>query len=159
MNLNYVIKPEQIKKYLYKKHFKVNIIGILFFMFISILINFGIFTSNKLLISIYILFVSIFLFFIILLVDYLFVKISVRRMHSILGKHNLIIDNKRIIDKINNNDLIINKNDIKKIKISDKNINIKINNKPSLVLKEEFFSKKDFVELKKYLGGIYDTTY
>lgn len=159
MEFKYVVKKEQLKKYLYRRHIKINISGLLFFMVIAILINFKIFSNNVLLISLYVLFITLILGIIIFIFDYLFVKISVNRMDNTFGKHSLIIEKNKIVDKTKSSELIINKKDIKKIKVGNNIINIGIKNKPSLVLLQDFFNKKDFSELKKNLGGNYDTTY
>ena len=159
MEFKYVVKKEQLKKYLYRRHLKINISGLLFFMVIAILINYKIFSNNVLLISLYVLFITFILGIIIFVFDYLFVKISVNRMDNIFGKHSLIIEKNKIVDKNKKSELIINKKDIKKIKVGNNIINIGIKNKPNLVLLQEFFNKKDFSELKKNLGGNYDTTY
>ena len=159
MEFKYVVKKEQLKKYLYRRHIKINISGLLFFMVIAILINFKIFSNNVLLISLYVLFITLVLGIIIFIFDYLFVKISVNRMDNTFGKHSLIIEKNKIVDKTKSSELIINKKDIKKIKVGNNIINIGIKNKPSLVLLQDFFNKKDFSELKKNLGGNYDTTY
>lgn len=159
MEFKYVVKKEQLKKYLYRRHIKINISGLLFFMVIAILINFKIFSNNVLLISLYVLFITLILGIIIFIFDYLFVKISVNRMDNTFGKHSLIIEKNNIVDKTKSSELIINKKDIKKIKVGNNIINIGIKNKPSLVLLQDFFNKKDFSELKKNLGGNYDTTY
>lgn len=159
MEFKYVVKKEQLKKYLYRRHIKINISGLLFFMVIAILINFKIFSNNVLLISLYVLFITLVLGIIIFIFDYLFVKISVNRMDNTFGKHSLIIEKNNIVDKTKSSELIINKKDIKKIKVGNNIINIGIKNKPSLVLLQDFFNKKDFSELKKNLGGNYDTTY
>lgn len=159
MEFKYVVKKEQLKKYLYRRHITINISGLLFFMVIAILINFKIFSNNVLLISLYVLFITLVLGIIIFIFDYLFVKISVNRMDNTFGKHSLIIEKNNIVDKTKSSELIINKKDIKKIKVGNNIINIGIKNKPSLVLLQDFFNKKDFSELKKNLGGNYDTTY
>ncbi len=159
MEFKYVIKKEQLKKYLYRRHLKINISGLLFFMIIAILINYKIFSNNVLFISLYVLFITFILGLIIFIVDYLFVKISVNRMDNTCCKHSLIIENNKIIDKTKKSELVINKKDIKKIKVGNNIINIKIKNKPSLVLLKVFFSKKEFNELRKVLGGNYDTTH
>ena len=159
MEFKYVIKKEQLKKYLYRRHLKINISGLLFFMIIAILINYKIFSNNVLFISLYVLFITFILGLIIFIVDYLFVKISVNRMDNTCCKHSLIIENNKIMDKTKKSELVINKKDIKKIKVGNNIINIKIKNKPSLVLLKVFFSKKEFNELRKVLGGNYDTTH
>lgn len=159
MEFKYVIKKEQLKKYLYRRHLKINISGLLFFMIIAILINYKIFSNNVLFISLYVLFITFILGLIIFIVDYLFVKISVNRMDNTCCKHSLILENNKIIDKTKKSELVINKKDIKKIKVGNNIINIKIKNKPSLVLLKVFFSKKEFNELRKVLGGNYDTTH
>ena len=92
MEFKYVVKKEQLKKYLYRRHLKINISGLLFFMVIAILINYKIFSNNVLLISLYVLFITFILGIIIFVFDYLFVKISVNRMDNIFGKHSLIYD-------------------------------------------------------------------
>ena len=159
MEFKYVIKKEQLKKYLYRRHLKINISGLLFFMIIAILINYKIFSNNVIFISLYVLFITFILGLIIFIVDYLFVKISVNRMDNTCCKHSLILENNKIIDKTKKSELVINKKDIKKIKVGNNIINIKIKNKPSLVLLKVFFSKKEFNELRKVLGGNYDTTH
>ena len=159
MEFKYIIKKEQLKKYLYRRHLKINISGLLFFMIIAILMNYKIFSNNVLFISLYVLFITFILGLIIFIVDYLFVKISVNRMDNTCCKHSLIIENNKIIDKTKKSELVINKKDIKKIKVGNNIINIKIKNKPSLVLLKVFFSKKEFNELRKVLGGNYDTTH
>ena len=159
MEFKYVVKKEQLKKYLYRRHLKINISGLLFFMLLAILINYKIFSNNILFISLYVLFITLILGLIIFVFDYFFVKISVNRMDNTFGKHSLIIEKNKIIDKNKKSELIINKKDIKKIKIGNNIVNIGIKNKPNLVLLQEFFNKKDFSELKKNLGGNYDTTY
>lgn len=159
MEFKYVVKKEQLKKYLYRRHLKINISGLLFFMVIAILINYKIFSNNVLFISLYVLFITFILGLIIFIFDYLFVKVSVNRMDDTCCKHNLIIEKNKIIDETKKNKLIINKKDIKKVKVGNNMINIRIKNKPSLVLLKVFFSKKDFNELRKILGGNYDTTH
>lgn len=159
MEFKYVVKKEQLKKYLYRRHLKINISGLLFFMVVAILINYKIFSNNVLFISLYVLFITFILGLIIFIFDYLFVKVSVNRMDETCCKHKLIIEKNKIVDETKKSKLIINKKDIKKVKVGNNMINIRIKNKPSLVLLKVFFSKKDFNELRKILGGNYDTTH
>lgn len=158
MKYSYTIKKQDIKKYLQKKHRKVNLFCMIIFILLFILINLNVFMNNQKLMMIILGCTVAVISILIFIINKLYILASMKRMEKdqmTFGKHYVVVDESHIEDTINKHKLSFLWEDIQKIKITEKQIIIKPKNGTvSLVLEKQMMKSADFDhlvrEIKKY---------
>ncbi len=158
MKCSYTIKKQDIKKYLQKKHRKVNLFCILVFIILFILINLNVFMNNQKVMTIILGCILVVLGIMIFIINKLYILASIKHMEKdqmTFGKHHLVVDENHIEDTINKHKLSFLWEDVQKVKITEQKILIKPKDGTvSLVLEKKFFKPNDLdsfmQEIKKY---------
>lgn len=159
MDFTYIIKKNDIKKYLKNKHRKINIVCILFFVLIFILINYTVFMNNKFLMSIFLTLSLLVVCTLIFIVNKLFIYFMIKYLENegrTFGRHHIILDEKHIEDTVCKNTLFYLWKDIYDVKYKEDSIILRPkDSRYSLVFQKSILTEEKFKQLEEGIKKYY----
>lgn len=159
MSFTYTVRKEHLLKYLKERHRTTNIMCILFFVFLSVVINFKIFMNNKLLMTICLIGMVLLVTLLIVITNAIFTRIQIRtleRKKTTFGRHQVKIDEKHIEDTIHQNTFSVLWTEVRDVSMDERMIVVKPKNKRvNLVFYRDIIKNENFEELKKLIRKYY----
>ena len=159
MSFTYTVRKEHLFKYLKERHRTTNIMCILFFVFLSVVINFKIFMNNKLLMTICLIGMVLLVTLLIVITNAIFTRIQIRtleRKKTTFGRHQVKIDEKHIEDTIHQNTFSVLWTEVRDVSMDERMIVIKPKDqRVNLVFHQSILKKEHYDGLKKWIENNY----
>ena len=157
MEFNYIMTRNDLKKLYMKFHQKTNIMYIIictfiYFFYIKDFIKYNILTS-VLIYLVVMIFLILILYIFNLVYSNILIKINDKKTNN-YGNFKVILDKHKIVSKSEYNKLVIEKNEIKNIKINKNIIYIKYENEDNLlfIINKDFLKNKDdFIKISNFI--------